>query len=310
MKKLLIPFLLILLLPACRTVNPRYINAPNIYSPTYFTQKGDKKISVSGTFGSETSEKIDNSGKNESTTHWGVSGQGAYALSNKFYVKLGGYLYRDKDKFAFNDMILDRTNFIAVATPTPTTMKYKRSAVEAGLGYFVPITDSKVLYFSPSMTASFGKFASSLFDRENTSKQPYFFDASFQKVTISPEFQFFITPYVRASFDVKYALMRYKNTSSSYPDGDEARLSLDWLTHRKILGFFEPSMNLQFGFKKADWLKLDLGMHFATNPHAFSELKYTPAGTPSGTNNIRISDDPDYLRSRNAYISIGFSIYP
>jgi hypothetical protein len=60
---------------------------------------------------------------------------------------------------------------------------------------------------------------------------------------------------------------------------------------------------LQTGFKNNDWLKLDFGLNFSTDPFTTSKSDNSEYGVPAETKTYNV-------QSRNFLLSVGLSVYP
>ncbi|MCH5715494.1 hypothetical protein [Niabella hibiscisoli] len=280
----------IVLLTACS--NPRYINSPSVHNAAFLRQQGDFKISAAGAGNpAKIFSSIDNNDNDESLGHSaGFDGQVAVAVTNHFMLTASGNYRDEKDHFKDDDLSnIDRK----------TDVRYNRHQFELGAGFFTPMGRSEKVYFNGVVGVGFGKMSST--DAVNPADVARFksYEANTLKYFFHPSFNFFFNDYMRMSIAPRFSLLRLNNIHTSYTDEEEVILGYKD-ARNKTFGLFEPSILLQSGFKNNDWLKLDFGFNFASDP--FTSKK-------SGN-----SDYPDVdtynVQSRNFLMSIGISVYP
>lgn len=280
----------IVLATAC--ANPRYIHSPSVHNASFLRQQGDFKISAAGA-GNPTKifSRIDSDDNDESLGHSaGFDGQVAVAVTHHFMLTASGN-YRDEIDHFKND---DLSNI-----ERKTDVRYSRHGFYFGAGFFTPMGRSEKVYFNGVVGVGFGKMSSTDFVNPADAARFRRYEANTLKYFFHPSFNFFFNEYMRMSVAPRFSLLRLNNIHTSYTDEEEVILGYKD-TRNTTFGLFEPSVLLQAGFKNNDWLKLDFGFNFASDP--FISKK-------SGS-----GDHPDVdtynVQSRNFLMSIGISVYP
>jgi hypothetical protein len=81
-----------------------------------------------------------------------------------------------------------------------------------------------------------------------------------------PSLNLFAGDYFRASFVPRISFVHYSDISINYTNEE---LQYYWLD--KINGetfqFYEPTFNIQFGIPPVDWVKIDGGLTFTSDPY-------------------------------------------
>lgn len=278
----------ILFLTACS--NPRYINSPSVHNAAFLRQQGDFKISAAGA-GNPT--KIFSSAGNddESLDHSvGFDGQAAVAVTNHFMLTASGTYRDEKDRFNNDDLSnIDRRSDV----------RYSRHMFDIGAGFYAPMGQRQRVYFNGVVGVGFGKMSST--DAVNPSDDTRFrrYEANTLKYFFHPSFNFFFNDYLRMSIAPRFSLLKLNNIHTNYTSDEEVILGYND-ARNKTFGLFEPSLLLQTGFKNNDWLKLDFGFNFASDPFT----------TKQSDNGNYPNTDTYNVQSRNFLLSIGLSVYP
>ncbi len=179
-------------------------------------------------------------------------------------------------------------NLLAI-TKTPSTIKYKRRAIDIALGAFFPLTEQKRSYLTLEAGVNLGDLYSSL-SAPNISPEIYYFNANTYKYYITPGFDYHFSPYLRVNFNTKLLLLNFGNIRTNYSDYNLSHTQLDYLYSNNIRTS-ESSLNFQFGSKRIDWIKINLGLHSAGFIEQKEYYNYN-------------------LKIRNIYWSAGFTLYP
>ena len=272
----------ILSLTACS--NPRYIHSPTVHNATFFRQQGDFKISVAGAGNPAAMLEKDNSHERS----YGFDGQAAVAVTNHFMLTASGMYRTEKDRYGNDD--LDNGD-------VPIKVGYTRNMFEAGAGFFAPLGHKT--YFNGVVGVGFGQMEST--DRAVTPNpvRDRMFDADLMKYYFHPSFNMFFNDYIRMSVAPRFSLLKLNNIKSTYTEAEETLLG--YTDARKhSFGLFEPSVVLQTGFRNNDWLKLDFGFNFSSDPFTTRSIddEYGPYAKQYN------------VQSRNFMVSVGLSFYP
>ncbi|WP_346236257.1 hypothetical protein ABDK00_016370 [Niabella insulamsoli] len=292
-KASLFSFIFLALLSAC--TNPRYIHSPSVHNAAFFKQQGDFKFSAAGAgnpakiFSGVSDEKENY----ESVAHsLGFDGQVAVAVTDHFLLT-GSGMYRD-EKDWFNDD--DLTN-----VEQDSKVRYSRYSFDIGAGFYTRMGHSDKVYFNGVLGVGFGAMSST--DNINPYDAARFkrYQAHTMKYFLHPSFNFFFNDYLRMSVAPRFSLLKLNNIKTNYTTSEEEILGYDD-ARRNTFGLFEPAILLQTGFKNNDWLKLDMGFNFSTDPFTTKS---------NGNDDSPAPDVHTYnVQSRNFLLSLGVSIYP
>lgn len=276
--------IILLALFSCGSTTPRnmrYINSPAGFSPTFFKNKGDAKFSAEY---ANTPKLYNNDDGRPQNKSQGINVQGAYAFTDHFMMTLGAYHRSETDYYNDNDITLQKT---------PSHINYKRNIIDAGFGYYTTLTPTERSYFNAIAGFNVGGFKSVVVDEvTNTS---YYFNARANNFYFMPGINFFFTPYFRMSLSSRLSFLKYTNIQTNYSESKVKHVQYDFL-YKKTFTFLEPSIAFQFGLKKANWLKFDLGTNFSSQPNLYREHS--------------IVDDSHNLQSRTLLLNFGISVYP
>ena len=259
----------ILFLFSCNT--PRYIYAPSVPNNPYFTEKGQAKLSAYYSAGGNSNPRDDEKNR-------GFDLQGAYAIGDNWALTVGYFNRRERDVYPHYDY-----NFF-----DSSVLNYKRNVMDIGGGYFLPLDRGKNVSVNLFGGVGFGKF--SFTDRGvDKSGLAYsrFHSSRIVKWYAQPSLNALPGRYFRASFIFKLSFVHYGNISTSYTSDELNYFSLDKIKGKTIF-YFEPAFNMQLGIPDCDWMKIDGGLNFATDPYR---------------NNTRIE-----ARSFNAFIGLCFDL--
>lgn len=284
--KYLIPMIMsALFFAGCSVTNPRYVNAPSVPNTTFFEQKGDMKFSAAGAFSPGTIEKYDyrtESGttfQREKSSVYGFDGQAAFALTDHFMLAVDGFYRSEFDRF--NDDDLNALN-------NRSEITYERKMINGALGFYGPLGYSRRAYFNFLAGVGVGRVVSDDEGFLNNSQKDFrYHNADLFRVNLHPSFNFFFSDYFRMSLAPRFSFLKYSNINTNYTGAQLTTIQYDALPDH-FLPLFEPSLVLQAGFPGANWLKLDMGFNFSSNPDI-------------GAYN---------LNSRSFMLSFGLSIYP
>lgn len=281
--------LVIALFTSC---NPRYINSPSVHNAAFFRQQGDFKLSgsVAGNPAKVFSAINNIENENEVVDHsYGFDGQAAVAVTNHFMLTASAMYRNEKDKYNEDDIGVENL----------TLVSYNRQMFDFGAGFYTPMGQSERAYFNGVVGVGFGTMNSKDNALPFKAVRSRNFEANTRKIFFHPSFNIFFNELFRMSIAPRFSLLRLDNIKTNYTNSELVTLGYDQLSGHSF-GLFEPSILLQSGFRNADWLKLDFGFNFASNPFLTKTNDY---GDPK--------IDRDYrVQSRNFLISLGLSFYP
>lgn len=286
--KSLIYYSVIAAVTFCSCSNPRYINSPSAYNPSFFRQKGDMKFSGSVSVNPSTFNRDFSSTDNDEDNSIGFDGQAGFALSDHFLIEFGGMYRQETDYFSDDDLS---------TTSLASRVDYKRSLFNVGLGFYAPMGRLGSNYFNMVFDGAIGKMTSTDDADPYSALRHRKYDADLLKLSLKPAFNFFFSDAFRMSVAPRFAVLKLNNISTTYTTVEEQTLGYH-TAHDEFLPLFEPSLHLQVGPQSAKWVKFDFGFNFATNP-----LKTSSDETPI------VSETYD-LYSRGFLFTFGLSFYP
>jgi len=225
---------------SCRT--PRDIYSPSVPGNPFFKQKGDSK--VSGFFSS-------GNRNGNASFNYGYDVQAAYAPVNHLAVTIGTYQRREKDTYAGTHYnIFDSS-----------AVRYKRNFTEIGVGYFSPFAKGSNITFNLYTGIGLGGF--SIDDRGLTDSSAYSRDykTRMTKWYLQPGINFIISDYFRLGLVLRLAWVNYHHINTSYSSSELDYFFLNKISNRVFL-YGESTLNMQVGFPRLQWMKLDMGASF------------------------------------------------
>lgn len=279
--KFIVALLLSVVLFSCSS--PRFVNSPTAYNASFFKEKGDFKIAASGSMNLNRMVEEDGDGSHRERSG-GADFQAAYAITNHFLVTAGGLFRKETDKFDWDELL---------SSNTENKVKYERFLVDIGLGYYTAMGRGSRHFFNLTGGLGIGKATHTDWGIPDTRTRTY--DVNVLKYYIQPAFNLGFSETFKMSVSPKISALNFGNIKSSYTSHEEQLLGLDHMKGNTFV-LFEPSILFQVGFRNAEWIKLDIGLNFATNPN----------GKLFGD----VDSEDGNLHSRNFLVSVGTSFYP
>jgi len=235
MKKGLSYLLIFMMLIVSSCNIPRYAYSPAAHNVPVLTKKGDSKIGAvysTNAVGQEEKDgaKIDNRTR-------GYDLHGAVAITNGFAIQ-AGHMYR-----------WEKTE----GGPDTVNIRYKRNLTEIGLGYYLPLSDQKNIFFQVFGGAGLGKF--SFTDADKTSSN--YHQANITKVYLQPAILFKSKGSFTTSVALRFSGINYSKIKTSYTASQLSDHHLDDLGGRSKW-FFEPATVSSFGFKGLPGLRFEV----------------------------------------------------
>lgn len=278
--------IVVLFFGACN--NPRYINAPSAHNAAFLKQRGDFKISVAAS-GNPLSLIAED---NDQAFNVGIDGQAAVAVTDHFVITAGVMDRTERNNYSNDDLFKNESR--------NTRIEYKRTIFDIGAGFFTPVSGSKKVYFNGVAGVGFGKIQSKDDADPYSVERSRIYNADVLKYYFNPSFNFFFNNYFRMSVAPRVSVLSFNNINTTYSQEEETMLDYG-IARKKAFFLFEPSLLLQTGFRNNDWLKLDFGFNFSSNPFTF---------TSSDESHSSVYPKFYNLNSRNIIFSLGLSFYP
>ena len=226
--------------------SPRFAYSPSAHNAPVLTKKGDNKI------GGFYSTNITSEGKQNNVIvdnrSRGFDLQGAYAVTNHFAVQ-ASYFYRWEQ---------------TTGGPDSSTILYNRNLTEAGIGYYVPVSDNNKIFFQIFGGAGLGKFSFTDVSRVGN----YFHQANITKIYLQPAILFKSKGSFTSAISLRASNIQYSKVKTNYKGSQLDDFKLDSLTNRSKY-FFEPAFMFSFGFKNVPGLRLEFqgGTSFLLSRH-------------------------------------------
>lgn len=253
---LLLLFFLSLMAVSCSV--PRYIYAPSIPVTPFFEEKGE--ASLSGNYATP------GQGDSQKSSGNGFDLQGAYAVTSKLAITANFSQRREKEAYSY---IQDGRYDIFDSS----VIKYRRQMFEAGIGYVVPVDRLKTVYLG--VFAGFGGGKLTILDQgldNNSSGYSRTYENRLLKWYLQPAFNAHAGRYFRFSLAWRLSFVRYGSPRTSYTEDELKYYDFDRI-HKRILFLSEPSTQMQFIIPDLEWLRLDGGLIFCSDPHKSRKLK-------------------------------------
>lgn len=243
---------LVLLLSICVTIiscrTPRVIYSPSPPNSPYFREKGESKLAAYYSTGG---------GAHEVTQGYnaGLDVQAAYALSDHWAIT-SDYFKRDEK---------DITNIVRQGLFDSSTVRYDRKLTSFGIGYSIPITDKKTIMYSVFAGGGFGKLEFTDNGSDNSVSYSRYYKTDLAKWYLQSAISFYSGKYFRTALIGKLSWVKYNEPETTYTADELEYLDLNLITGKTLL-FIEPSWNVQATFKNLEWLYLDGGFTFCSDP--------------------------------------------
>ncbi len=258
-------FVICVALTSCRT--PRFIYSPAPPNNPYFREKGESKLAAY--YSTAASENDLQDEYND-----GLDLQAAYAVSDHWAFTADYFKRNEKDVFSnYNRNFFDSS-----------IIRYDRHLVNFGTGYFMPITNDKKIMFNIYGGLGFGKYSFTDNGFDNGVNYSRYYNGDISKWYLQSSINFFVKNF-RTGLIGKVSAVHYGDVLTSYSPAELEYYDLHLLPG-KTLSFFEATWNMQLTFNKLNWLYLDGGFTFCSEPF----------------------DNEINLEARNFNASIGLSI--
>jgi hypothetical protein len=245
MQKFVFSFLLIVIFfSSCRSY--RHVYSPAPANNPFFANKGDSKLTILYSGGDG------NTGNGMRDKNEGIDIQAAYALGKEFAIT-SSYFFR-KERDLYPEDYYDTS-----------TVSYKRRLTDAGIGWFKALDRRKKITFNLYAGLGFGKF--SINDKgldNNFAPYSRYHTADISKWYLQQSFNFIPSSTFSIGFVGRFSFIRFSDINTNY-DSDELQYFYLDRVNKRTFSVFEPSMNLQFGFKEVKWLRAEAALGFAAN---------------------------------------------
>lgn len=214
---------------------PRYAYSPSPNNVPVITEKKETKL------GAYYSQNLSNHSR-------GLDLQAAVAVSSRWAVQ-GAYFYR-------REMNTGRT------FEDSSTIKYKRLAFEAALGYYIPLNQEKNIWFQVFAGGGRGKtkIDDQTVDVNNNSVMRYYI-ANLNKLYIQPAFLFTFNGKISVALSSRITKIAFTNQHTNYTSENLVSYQLN-LLHKSIL-FWEPALVQSFEFTVLPGVRFDYQLGFS-----------------------------------------------
>ena len=245
-KNLILFYSLCILFASCRT--PRVIYSPSPPNNPYFREKGESKLAAYYSTGG---------GADQLTNEYnfGLDIQAGYALSDHWAVT-ADYFQRDEK---------DVTNLVTQGLFDSSVIRYDRNFKSLGAGYFIPLTDKKTIMYGVFAGGGFGNLEFTDNGMDNNVTYSRYYKTELTKWYLQSAISFYAGKYFRTALIGKLSWVHYANPVTTYTADELEYLDLNILPGKTLL-FIEPAWNVQVAFKNLEWLYLDGGFTFCSDP--------------------------------------------
>jgi hypothetical protein len=225
------------LIIASSCYTPRYVYSPSAHNVPQFERKGDSK--VAGYYSSIIGNRNSAGSRVNVNRSSGLDLQGAYAITDHWAVQSSYYLRNEKNDGDYSIFNLDST-----------VITYKRSLIEAGLGYFSPLAKSSKLRFQLFGGLGFGNFSFTDIGSD-AGGQAYqrFFSTRVTKFYLQPAMVLNPSPRFTLGFSSRWTILKFHRIRSDYQPVELNNFKLDSIGY-KAVSFWEPAIVNSFNFKK------------------------------------------------------------
>lgn len=242
---------ILFILASCKT--PRYAYSPSATNVPVLTKIGDSKIGAVYSTNAAGNQGQDG-GSNDKRSR-GFDVQGAVAIT---------------DYFAIQASNANRWESTENRTDT-VTIKYKRNLTEIGLGYYLPLSDKKDIFFQVFAGAGLGRFSFTDVDKVAAN----YHQANITKIYLQPAMLFKSKGSFTTSVALRLSGISYSKIKTSYSASQLKDYNLDDLSDR-TKWFFEPATVSSFGFKNVSGLRIEVqaGLSFLMSGNNFDYHKF------------------------------------
>lgn len=231
-----------LLLGACR--QQRYVYAASKINTPLLAQKGDSRLNGSFSFGNA-------KGVGDSSRNLGFDLQSAYAIGKNLGIMATYYSRNESDKFDSLDYFPVRGHPFG-----RSHIRYRRSAVEAGVGYFTKNSKNEV--FSIYGGFALGRLRITDDGLRDSLRYARTLSGNTLKLFLQPAYSYVGLSEVHFDLSLRISFLDYNDVKTSYANSELEYLRLNGLERSGMLSFFEPSLTLSFlPVRSANWLRLE-----------------------------------------------------
>jgi len=239
----------IIFFASCDTV--RYAYSPNAHNVPVLAKQGDSKLSASYSTNLDLNNDDEDSRfdrkRNRSN---GYDLQGAIAVTDHIAVQGNYYSRREK-------------GYTGSYSGDSSVVRYKRSMLEVGAGYFTSINKKNKIYFQVFAGVGLGAMDLTDIGRDfNGSIYNRFYDAKYTKYYLEPAIIFRNKDLFAASLSTRVSLISFRNIKTDYSADERIEYKLDRLDQYNTV-FFEPAFVNSFGFKKLPGVKIEYQVGFS-----------------------------------------------
>ena len=210
---------------------PRYVYSPPTQNIPGLGKKND--VELSAHYG--TSLDLFHSKGNYNR---GIDVHAAWAFSNHFAIMLNQDFRWERNKT--NDTYFQRDS---------SSLKYRRSFTEIGLGFFTSMKANKKMQFQVFTGVALG--SSEIFDDffSNNILSKKYFQSQVTKLYVQPAFVFKPDPNFNGALSSRFTEVLFSHIATNYDASELNNYLLDSIATSPLF-FWEPALTYTFGFKK------------------------------------------------------------
>lgn len=242
---------IIVIATSCKT--PRYAYSPSATNVPVLTKKGDSKIGAFYSTNAAGNQGQDGGSIDKRSQGFDV--QGAVAITDYFAIQAS---HANRWESTEN-------------TTDSVTIKYKRNLTEIGLGYYLPLSDKKDIFFQVFAGAGLGRFSFTDVDKVAAN----YHQANITKIYLQPAMLFKSKGSFTTSVALRLSGISYSKIKTSYSASQLKDYNLDNLSSR-TKWFFEPATVSSFGFKNVPGLRIEVqaGLSLLMSGNNFDYRKF------------------------------------
>ncbi len=228
---------LVLLVSMASCYSPRYVYSPSAHNVPLLTKKNDTKLAVNYSINLLGAKVIN--GRKTKQKGFGYDIQGAWAVSQNWAVQTNYYKRREQNEGSF-----------LFSGGDSAVINYRRSLLEAGIGYYVKIKNESNKYFQVFAGLGYGKFSFTDAGRyADSTLYRNHFSSRVTKFYIQPSFIYSRKGIFNSAFSSRFSFLHFNGIRTDYTFNDLENYKLEGLSGRTVV-FWEPVFVNSYGFRK------------------------------------------------------------
>lgn len=227
----------VVLFTAASCYSPRYVYSPAAHNLPLLTKKNDSKIAVDYSTNLMSTREVN--GRKTKQRAFGYDIQTAWAVSQNWAIQASYYKRKELNDGSF-----------LFSGGDSTVINYRRSLLEAGIGYYVKINNESNKFFQVFAGLGSGKFSFTDGGKyADSTLYNNFFSSRVTKFYIQPAFIYSKIGIFNSAFSSRFSFLHFQSVRTNYTNNDLENYKLDGLSGRTVV-FWEPAFVNSYGFRK------------------------------------------------------------